>query len=445
MQHFEANFDGLVGPSHNYGGLAKGNIASQSNQDTTSNPRQAALQGLSKMLTLHRMGLTQGVLAPHARPDIYSLRKLGFSGNNRDILTNVAKKHPELLQAVYSASSMWVANAATVSPRAHTPDNRVHMTVANLASHLHRAIEPPTSYNILRSTFHDEEKFMIHHELSFGALMGDEGAANHTVFTEAYGKPGIEFFVYGQRSLYRQGPKPTHFPARQTLEASQAVARQHGLAEDRCVFAQQLPESIDAGVFHNDVIAVGNLDTLFCHEKAFLNQAAVLNELTAKMQGKLTVIEVPNNEVSVETAVRTYMFNSQLLKLPNGKQLLVVPGECEENMDTWNYLQTLQESHSAIDDVLVVDIKQSMRNGGGPACLRLRVPMDEDILQGVNSACLINDAKFAELCQWVERHYRDRVNADTLRDPDFMDENFTALDELTNILNLGSVYPFQLN
>ena len=445
MQHFEANFDGLVGPSHNYGGLAKGNIASQSNQSLISNPRQAALQGLAKMLTLHHMGLVQGVFAPHARPDIHSLRQLGFSGNSRDILSKVAAKNPELLQAVYSASSMWVANAATVSPRAHTPDNRVHMTVANLASHLHRAIEPPTSYNILRSTFRDESRFKIHHELSYGALMGDEGAANHTVFTHAYGEPGVEMFVYGQRSLYREGPRPSHFPARQSLEASQAVARQHGLPEDRCLFVQQLPASIDAGVFHNDVIAVGNLDTLFCHEYAFLNQARVIDELRDKMQGTFTAIEVPESDVSVATAVKTYMFNSQLLKLPGGKHVLVVPGECEENLETWNYLQTLKESHPAIDDVLVVDIKQSMRNGGGPACLRLRVPMDNDLLMGVNPDCLINEEKFKVLCQWVERHYRDRVDADTLRDPDFMDENFRALDELTRILNLGPVYPFQMN
>jgi len=445
MQHFEANFDGLVGPSHNYGGLAKGNIASQSNQASYSNPKQAALQGLAKMLTLHRMGLVQGVFAPHARPDIQSLKRLGFSGSNREILNKVVKKHPELLQAVYSASSMWVANAATVSPRAHTPDNKVHMTVANLASHLHRAIEPPTSYNILQATFQDSDKFTIHHELSYGSHMGDEGAANHTVFTHEYGKPGIEFFVYGQRSLYREGPKPSHFPARQTLEASQAVARQHGLDEDTCVYAQQLPESIDAGVFHNDVIAVGNLDTLFCHEKAFLHQSQVIAVLTEKLGGNLTVIEVPEAEVSVQTAVKTYMFNSQLLKLPNGNQLLVVPSECEQNMQTWNYLQTLQESHPAIDDVLVVDIKQSMRNGGGPACLRLRVPMDDELLGGVNPHCIINEAKFNELCQWVERSYRDRVDAETLKDPQFMEENFAALDELTQILKLGSVYPFQFN
>lgn len=443
MQHFEANFDGLVGPSHNFGGLAKGNIASQSNQAHTSNPKQAALQGLAKMLTLHRMGMVQGVLAPHARPDLSALRQLGFAGTDTQILEKTGRHHPELLQAVYSASSMWVANAATVSPRQHTADNRIHMTVANLSSHLHRAIEPDTSYHLLRATFTNEKHFAIHRELPFGTIMGDEGAANHTVLTRAYGEPGIEFFVYGQQSLNALAARPSRYPARQSLEASQAVARLHGLRDDRCVFAQQLPECIDAGVFHNDVIAVGNVDLLFCHEKAFLDQSKVIQQLQDKLSGQLSVIEVADKDVSLTTAVKTYLFNSQLLKLPNDKHVIVVPGECERDLDTWNYLQNLVESHPAVDDVLVVDIKQSMRNGGGPACLRLRVPLDDSSLQGVNRACLMDEDKYHTLCQWVERHYRDRVDSDTLLDPLFMTENFTALDELTQILSLGSVYPFQ--
>ncbi|MEY3017097.1 MAG: N-succinylarginine dihydrolase [Pseudomonadota bacterium] len=443
MQHFEANFDGLVGPSHNFGGLAKGNIASQSNQANTSNPKQAALQGLAKMLTLHRMGLIQGVLAPHARPDLGALRQLGFVGTDVQILEKAGRKSPELLQAVYSASSMWVANAATVSPRQHTADNRVHMTVANLSSHLHRAIEPTTSYHLLRATFNDDQHFAIHRELPFGTIMGDEGAANHTVLTKAYGEPGIEFFVYGQQSLNSHSARPSRYPARQSLEASQAIARLHGLSDDHCVFAQQLPECIDAGVFHNDVIAVGNLNLLFCHEKAFLDQPRVLQTLQGKLSGQLSVIEVADREVSLATAVKTYLFNSQLLKLPNGRHVIVVPGECERDLDTWNYLQNLVESHPAIDDVLVVDIKQSMRNGGGPACLRLRVPLDSHSLKRVNSACLMNEEKYQTLYQWVERHYRDRVDSETLLDPEFMTENFRALDELTQILSLGSVYPFQ--
>lgn len=443
MKYFEANYDGLVGPSHNYGGLAKGNVASQTNQSHASNPLLAALQGLEKMYTLYKMGMTQGVLAPHARPDLASLRQLGFSGSDSAILNTVSRKHPELLQAVYSASSMWVANAATVSPRAHTPDNRVHMTVANLASHLHRAIEPKTTYHLLRATFNSAEHFKIHQALPFGAVLGDEGAANHTVFTSAYGEPGIEFYVYGQKSLQPNTPKPSIYPARQSLEASQAVARLHGLSDNQCVFAQQNPISIDAGVFHNDVIAVGNLNLLFCHELAFHHQAHVIAQLEEKMQGGLIVIEVPDKEVSLATAVQTYMFNSQLLQLPNGHHIIVVPGECESNYDTWNYLQSMVESHPAIDDVLVVDIKQSMRNGGGPACLRLRVPLDEENLSGVNPACLIDDEKYLTLTNWVKRHYRDKVDTETLMDPDFMSENLTALDELTQILNLGSVYPFQ--
>ena len=48
----EFNFDGLVGPSHNYAGLSFGNVASFSNVKSASNPKQAALQGLAKMRAL---------------------------------------------------------------------------------------------------------------------------------------------------------------------------------------------------------------------------------------------------------------------------------------------------------------------------------------------------------------------------------------------------------
>ena len=41
----EINFDGLVGPSHNYAGLSIGNLASTRNAGQLSQPRRAALEG----------------------------------------------------------------------------------------------------------------------------------------------------------------------------------------------------------------------------------------------------------------------------------------------------------------------------------------------------------------------------------------------------------------
>ena len=137
----EANFDGLVGPTHNYAGLSWGNVASKSNVSAVSNPKEAALQGLAKMKQLADRGYVQGVLPPHERPHLPTLRALGFSGNDADVLAQVLKKSPDLLAAVSSAAAMWTANAATVSPSADTRDRRVHFTPANLSAKFHRSIE----------------------------------------------------------------------------------------------------------------------------------------------------------------------------------------------------------------------------------------------------------------------------------------------------------------
>lgn len=443
MKAFEANFDGLVGPTHNYAGLSFGNVASESNQAQSSNPALAAKQGLAKMKALSDMGLVQGVLAPQERPDIHTLRRLGFSGSDADVLAAAAKQAPRVLAACCSASSMWTANAATVSPSADTADGRVHFTAANLTNKFHRSIEHEVTGNVLAATFADEKHFAHHPALPGVEHFGDEGAANHTRFCDDYGKQGVEFFVYGRHAFDSSKPAPTHYPARHTIEASQAVARLHGLSDSNVVYAQQNPAVIDQGVFHNDVIAVGNRNLMFCHEQAFLNQADVIKELTAAMDGNFNVIEVPTARVSVADAVSSYLFNSQLLSMDDGRTLLVIPEECRNNSAVWEYLSELKDGDSMIDDLLVFDLKQSMSNGGGPACLRLRVAMNEQEVAAFNQAARMNDQLFGTLNAWVEKHYRDRLHESELADPALLIESRTALDELTQILKLGSVYPFQ--
>lgn len=209
------------------------------------------------------------------------------------------------------------------------------------------------------------------------------------------------------------------------------------------VYAQQNPDVIDEGVFHNDVIAVGNRDILFCHERAFLDQSAVKQELTEAMGGRFRVVEVPASQVSVQDAVQSYLFNSQLLSLPDGRTLLVIPEECRNNERVWSYLTELESGDSPIDALQVFDLKQSMSNGGGPACLRLRVAMNETELAAFNQSTRMNDTLFNTLNDWVERHYRDRLLEADLADPQLLIESRSALDELTQILDLGSVYPFQ--
>jgi succinylarginine dihydrolase len=445
MRAIEANFDGLVGPTHNYAGLSFGNVASLSNDKSVANPKAAAKQGLRKMKQLADLGFRQGVLPPQERPSLRLLRELGFSGADANVIAKVAKEAPELLAAASSASAMWTANAATVSPSADTADGRVHFTPANLCSKLHRAIEHESTRRTLRAIFADESRFAVHEALPGTPALGDEGAANHTRFCAAYGERGVEFFVYG-RSEYRRGPEPKRYPARQTFEASRAVAQRHGLTEETTVYAQQNPDVIDAGVFHNDVIAVGNGRTLFCHELAFVDSSAVYDELRAKLtahHAPLDVIEVPDALVSVNDAVTSYLFNSQLLMREDGKQMLVVPQECRENERVARYLDTLVAGSGPIDEVEVFDLRESMKNGGGPACLRLRVVLTDAEREAVLPGVWIDEQLFGLLDAWIDRHYRDRLAPGDLADAQLLDESRTALDELTQILRVGSLYDFQ--
>lgn len=440
----EANFDGLVGPTHNYAGLSWGNVASKSNVNAVSNPKEAALQGLAKMKKLADRGYVQAVLPPHERPHIPTLRALGFAGSDRQVLEQAAQADPAILAAVSSASAMWTANAATVSPSADTADHRVHFTPANLSAKFHRSIEHKVTGRALKAIFTDESYFAHHPALPSVSHFGDEGAANHTRLCAGYGDPGVELFVYGQAAFNESAPAPVKYPARQTLEASRAIARLHGLDDRHAVFAQQNPAAIDAGVFHNDVIAVGNGSCLFYHELAFLDEGGVLSDIRARLAGtELQPVRVSAAEVPIEDAVASYLFNSQLLNTPDG-MLLAVPGECREVASVSRYLDSLLQQNGPITAVEVFDVKQSMRNGGGPACLRLRVVLSDEERRAINQGVILTDALYDRLTAWVNAHYRDELSQQDLADPMLLDEVRKALDELTGILGLGSIYDFQL-
>src|SRR5437763_6652219 len=163
----EINFDGLVGPSHNYAGLSLGNLASARNAGAVSQPRAAALQGLDKMRANHRLGLAQGIFLPHPRPDRRWLAELG---------TSIEAADPVLAANAMSASAMWAANAATVSPSPDAADGRCHLTVANLRTMPHRSHEWPATLAQLRLAF-ASRAFAVHAPVP--PAFGDEGAANH--------------------------------------------------------------------------------------------------------------------------------------------------------------------------------------------------------------------------------------------------------------------------
>lgn len=445
MSGYEVNFDGLVGPTHHYAGLSFGNEASTKYSMQISNPKLAAKQGLLKMKALADLGLQQGVFAPQERPHVPSLRALGFTGTDQQVITSALRQSPALLSALSSASSMWTANAATVSPSADSADARVHFTAANLNNKFHRSIEHETTSRLLAAMFPDQQYFAHHAALPSVALLGDEGAANHNRLGGAYDQAGVQVFVYGQQFL-GDGIGPKRYPARQSREASEAIARLHQLDAARTVFVQQNPDVIDQGVFHNDVIAVSNQQVLFYHQHAFLDQAHSLAEIQHKLADigqSFVPIEVPNDRVSVADAVSTYLFNSQILTRPDGGMSIVVPEESRQNTAVWHYLNDMLQMGTPIDDIRVFDLRESMRNGGGPACLRLRVALSATELDAVNPNILMNDVLFQRLNQWVDQYYRDRLSQADLADPALLNESRSALDELTQILGLGAVYHFQ--
>lgn len=445
----EYNFDGLVGLTHNYGGLAPGNVASTIHEGQISNPRSAALQGLRKMAFVHDLGVGQAVLPPHPRPNLRALRALGFTGTDEVMLTRAWKgseherERSHLVRLCSSAAAMWTANAATVCPSRDSRDGRLHISPANLQAMFHRAIEAENTTNVLRAIFQSDEQFRVHQPLPGGGQLADEGAANHTrLFSDDPSIGAVHLFAWGRKAWGEfEGPKK--FPARQTLEASEAIARRHQLPADRTLFVQQSPTGIDAGAFHTDVLAVGSGSVLLLHEHAFVDGPAVCAQLK-QLLGDSFVFEIATEqELPASDAVVAYPFNSQLLTLPDGTMTIIAPMDSEENPRARAFLERVIHGRNPITKVHYMDVRESMHNGGGPACLRLRVPMTESEVKAVQAKVFWSAELGARLQKWVEKHYRDRLTPNDLGDPKLARESLTALDELTGIMQLGSVYDFQ--
>ncbi len=440
----EINFDGLVGPTHNYAGLSEGNLASERNRDAVARPRDAALQGLAKMRRLAALGLPQGVLPPHERPNISWLRNLGFSGGDGEVWERAWRSEPTIARAALAASAMWAANAATVSPSADCADGRLHASVANLQTMLHRLLEAEQTERTLRRLLPDEARFAVHGPLFPHDALSDEGAANHMRLSASAGAPGIEVFVYGRKS----GEQRQGFPARQTLEACHALARRHGLTKERTVFARQSAQAIDAGAFHNDVVAVAHEHVLFHHAQAFADKDALYADVRRAAQGLFepVFVEVPAERISLDDAVSSYLFNSQLVRLPGATSLtLIAPTEVRENNRTASYVQELTApADAAVGAVEYVEVRESMRNGGGPACLRLRMVLTPAERVAAAPGFFLDDALASKLEVWIHTHYREELAPGDLGDPALVRETQAALDELTRILPLGGdFYPFQ--
>ncbi len=386
------------------------------------------------------LGIEQCVLPPLLRPDLQLLRSLGFAGDDTELIERAYQADPVLLAVCYSGSSMWTANAATVSPASDCLDGRLHFTPANLFSNLHRSLEGPATTRILRAIFSDASLFDVHDPLPASAALADEGAANHTRLGPCWDSAGLELFVYGTEYLNSSGRRPGRYPARQTLEACQAIARRHRLEPPRCLFIQQHPEAIDAGVFHNDVICVGHQNVLLCHELAFLNQREVETGLQQRYRqlfdDELILIRLSHADLPIKEAVSSYLFNSQVLTRPDGAMVLVCPSECQANSHASRSVQQILEGDNPIEQAFFIDLRQSMNNGGGPACLRLRVVLSEHEQQQLHAAIRLTDTLYTQLVDWVQRHYRDELHPDQLRDPALLAETRRAHEELGRILDL---------
>jgi succinylarginine dihydrolase len=390
----EINFDGIVGPSHNYAGLSRGNLAATASKGLTSFPRAAALQGVEKMRRNLGLGLAQGLFLPHPRPNRAWLAALG---------TDPERAPDPLRAAAFSASAMWAANAATVSPAPDSADGRCHLTVANLRTMAHRSHEWPATSAQLRLAFADPARFAVHEPVP--GTFGDEGAANHMRLCAAHDRPGVEVFVYGERG--------GAFPVRQHVEASHAVARLHGLDPARTLFARQSEEAIAAGAFHNDVVAVANEHVLFAHEQAFADRESLYADLR-RLLPEAEIVEVPADVVSLADAIRSYLFNAQLVSLPGGGMALILPEEAREAPRVWDWLAELASGNGPIRRLVVVDVRQSMANGGGPACLRLRVVADPAT---VNPRFLADEGKLDRIAACIEAHWPERIAPADLADP----------------------------
>lgn len=439
----EVNFDGIVGLSHNYGGLSHGNLASAANKMAVSSPKRAALEGLEKAWKLSQLGYVQGLLPPQERPFLPVLRRIGFSGSDCDVLEKAWEADPRLVSNICAASAMWAANAATISPSADCEDGKLHATIANLVSMPHRAIEARTTQRIMEKLFQNHSHFKVHPPLPAHNLFGDEGAANHMRMCAEHGQSGVEIFVYGRNGFENYDAK---FPARQTFEAGQAIIRSHKLSMERSVHIKQSKKAIEAGAFHNDVVAIANRNVLFFHEFAFEETDNAIARIKYAASNFTPIfIKVLNSEVPIEDAIKSYLFNTQLLDdaSRSGRMLLIAPIECYENPRVKNYLDKLVSGNGPIGNVEYVDVRQSMNNGGGPACLRLRIVLTPDEMHALGGRFILDETLYLELRTWIEKHFRDELSGENLKDISLLRECHIALDELSNIMQFGNIYDFQ--
>jgi len=434
MIYQEVNFNGIPGPTHLFSGLGMGNLASMTNEGQLSHPQKAALQSLEKIKFLFQLGSIEAIIPPHRRPYLDILNFYGYSGTPMEKILQAYSLDPKVFKAIFSSSSMWTANAATVTPSLDSLDKKVHITPANLKTNFHRSFESQVNYRILRKIF-KSSFFSIHAPLN--TSYPDEGGANHVRLAPRHGSQGVELFVYGEQP----NGDTLQFPARQSFQASKQLTELHKLSSDNFVLACQSARAIDAGVFHNDVISTGNENFFLYHEDSFNDSKKVIEELKKKYNSiseeQLICFEVKSQDLSLADAVKSYLFNSQVVSLDSSsRMLLLAPMESKTNANSKKVIdKIIADKSNPISELRFFDLNESMKNGGGPACLRLRVVLSEEEKDSCDQKFFFDETLFERIGNWIMDFYPVNLRVETLVQPSFYEKTTKAFDELELIFD----------
>lgn len=434
----EVNFDCLAGPTHNFAGLSFGNLASMNNEKNYSSPKKAAVQGLEKMYFLYKKGFKQGILPPHKRPFMPILEQMGFIGSEQEIIKQALDNQEILVKNISSSSAMWAANSATISPSIDCSDNLCHISVANLHNKFHRSIEASQTYEVLKQIF-SAKNFAVHQALTAHDIFSDEGAANHNRLCPNHDYQALEIFVYGKTtSLDTQ--KTLRYPARQSLLASQSIALRHKLHNNYVLFLEQNSLAIDEGAFHNDVVCVMNEQVILCHEQAFADNISLITQRYEKLyKQEPIIIQISATDLSLQDCVSSYLFNSQLLSKPDGKMMLFAPMQTLHNPASAKVIKNILDDNNPIDEVYYFDVSESMSNGGGPACLRLRLLLNNNELNNILPSVLFTEQSYEKLRLFIESYYPQEFNLSYLLKPDFLQLCNFIHEEIFKILGLHRI------
>lgn len=498
----EVSLEGLPGPTHHFGGLAYGNLHAMAHAKTESSPKRAALESLAKMSLLLKLGVEVLFMPPQLRPNGAFLSDMGFRGSLMEQLQRAYNDAPTLFLASLSSSFMWTANAATITASCDSQNGKVHITPANLLSQIHRATETATVARFFE-TYIASENVIVHPPLP--APFADEGAANLIRLEDSDGQ-GHYLFAYG-RSLVETLAQPQKFPARQTREACEAIVRRHGLSPNRVQYVQQHPDAIDAGVFHQDVVAFGHQGTLVAHERAYgplcsaspnkegerffqgasplephqgtrsleipkgalplgtpegasllgsrgqgaapqgepegaalgsdlpfpgegLGMGPRMVSTTARHPNTLLgpgfkTVEIPEKEIPLADLVASYLCNGQIITDRDQRRIFLAPARCQHIPTVTQWLN--QNITRFADDLRYIPVEESLKNGGGPACLRLRMPVTAQEYQQIHPAIKLTPAKIEQLEHLVNSLYPDRFHPTDILEEACLDQCVRAV------------------